>query len=112
MRRRVSRCRKRLHDWADEYFKACAQVWEDEADEEPRARGSGRHDSHSAGARAGGTAREEAYRVLHLLPSAPQDVVEAVHRVLIKAHHPDCGGNHEDAVRINLAIEEIRRRRG
>ena len=104
------RCRTRLHKWADAYFSATYQVWEDEEDEEPRASRSEQRDS-TGGARAYGSALEEAYRVLHLLPTAPNEVLDAVHRTLIKIHHPDCGGSHEEAVRINLAMQEIRRHR-
>lgn len=35
----------------------------------------------------------DAYAVLHLLPSAPDNVVAAVWRVLAKSHHPDSGGD-------------------
>jgi hypothetical protein len=103
-------CRTKLDEWADSYFSTAFQVWEDQADEGPRASRSEQRD-RSAGSAARGSSVEEAYRVLHLLPSAPDEVLDAVHRALIKVYHPDHGGNHEDAVRINLAIEEIRRYR-
>jgi hypothetical protein len=107
------RCRTRLHKWADAYFSATYQVWEDEedeAEEEPRASRSGQRD-RSGGPRPCGSSLEEAYRVLHLLPSAPNEVLDAAHRALIKVHHPDCGGSHEEAVKINRAMDEIRRHR-
>jgi hypothetical protein len=107
------RCRKRLHEWADEHFSAVDQVWEDEADDqdnEPRASRSDQRNS-SSGPRPYSSSLDEAYRVLHLLPTAPNEVLDAVHRALIKVHHPDCGGSHDDAVRINRAMEEIRKHR-
>jgi hypothetical protein len=50
----------------------------------------------------------DAYRTLHLLPTAPPEVVQAAHRVLVKLTHPDAGGTHEAAVAINRAIAIIR----
>lgn len=49
-----------------------------------------------------------AYTVLHLLPSAPPEVVQAAHRALVKMHHPDAGGEHTATVSINQAITAIR----
>lgn len=50
----------------------------------------------------------DAYRTLHLLPSAPASLVQAAQRVLIKDAHPDHGGTHEAAVAINRAVDIIR----
>ncbi len=50
---------------------------------------------------------DEAYRALHLLPTAPPEVVQAAQRALVKIHHPDAGGTHEAAVAINRAVEII-----
>jgi hypothetical protein len=43
------------------------------------------------------------YAVLHLLPSAPPEVVKAAWRALIAREHPDAGGEHAAATRINRA---------
>ncbi len=50
----------------------------------------------------------QAYATLHLLPTAPPEVVQAAHRALVKLHHPDAGGDHAHAVAINQAITIIR----
>ncbi|MFW6125493.1 MAG: J domain-containing protein [Chloroflexota bacterium] len=52
------------------------------------------------------------YQVLHLSPSAPDDVVKIVYRHLSKKHHPDAGGSSEAMARLNGAYEEIARERG
>lgn len=92
--------RARLATWADAWFAADAQEW---IEEEPGER---------AGSRSRHTAvvtLDDAYQTLHLLPSAPPEVVAAAHRVLIKLHHPDvAGGDHDTAVAINQAMEAIR----
>jgi hypothetical protein len=49
----------------------------------------------------------EAYRTLHLLPSAPDEVVKAVYRALSKIHHPDMGGRTSDMQGINEAFERL-----
>lgn len=38
------------------------------------------------------------FTVMHLLPTAPSAIVDAVYRALVKLHHPDVGGN-EDTMR-------------
>jgi curved DNA-binding protein CbpA len=48
-----------------------------------------------------------AYARLHLLPTAPPELVQAAHKVMVKLTHPDSGGSHEAAVLINLAWEVI-----
>lgn len=50
----------------------------------------------------------DAYRVLHLLPSAPPELVTAAHRCLAKLNHPDRGGSTVTMQRINAAVEAIR----
>ena len=40
----------------------------------------------------GTTAIEAAFATLHLLPSAPPELVQAAHRTLVKIHHPDVAG--------------------
>lgn len=58
------------------------------------------------------------YETLHLLPSAPPELIEAAARALAKLHHPDLRPEHEKALatmtmaRINRAAEDLRRRRG
>jgi hypothetical protein len=47
--------------------------------------------------------RRNYYRVLHVQPDAPAEVVKAAYRVLISRHHPDQGGDHELTVLLNEA---------
>ena len=53
--------------------------------------------------RAGG----DPYEVLHLLPSAPDEVVTVVYRTLARLCHPDCGGEHDAMVALNQAYDAI-----
>jgi len=46
--------------------------------------------------------------VLHLLPSAPDEVVTVVYRTLARLNHPDCGGEHDAMLALNQAVEQIR----
>ncbi len=48
------------------------------------------------------------YRTLHLLPSAPRELVTAAHRCLAKLNHPDRGGDHDVMLALNHAVDEIR----
>ncbi len=49
------------------------------------------------------------YQVLHLLPSAPDEVVTVVYRTLARLHHPDVvGGDTGTMQAINAAVESIR----
>ena len=50
----------------------------------------------------------DAYRVLHLLPSAPPELVTAAHRCLAKLNHPDRGGSTVAMQQINAAVDLIR----
>jgi hypothetical protein len=52
------------------------------------------------------------YAELHLLPSAPWPVVEAVYRAMARMNHPDKGGDCEQMKRVNLAYESLQRRAG
>jgi len=48
------------------------------------------------------------YRALHLLPSAPPELVAAAYRALARRHHPDAGGDHESMLRITAAFDALR----
>ncbi|MDB5478829.1 MAG: hypothetical protein JWM96_1324 [Alphaproteobacteria bacterium] len=58
------------------------------------------------------------FATLHLLPSAPPELIEAAARSLAKLFHPDLKPEHEKALatakmaQINRAVEDLRRRRG
>jgi curved DNA-binding protein CbpA len=51
--------------------------------------------------------RRNLYRRLHVQPDAPIEVIKAAYRALIALHHPDNGGDHEQATRINEAWEVL-----
>jgi hypothetical protein len=54
----------------------------------------------------------KAFETLHLRESAPVRLIEAARRLLLVEVHPDKeGGNHEAAVMINRAADEILRER-
>jgi hypothetical protein len=105
-------CRRRLEEWADYWFDGAAQQW-DEDEEEPAGYGRTYAGSRSYGRyhqpQASNSAIEAAFATLHLLPTAPPELVQAAHRTLVKIHHPDvAGGDGQTMVRINLALERIR----
>lgn len=47
--------------------------------------------------------RRNHYRLLHVQPDAPVEVIRAAYRALMVRHHPDHGGDHEQAVLLNEA---------
>lgn len=47
--------------------------------------------------------RRNYYRLLHVQPDAPVEVIRAAYRALMVRHHPDQGGDHEQAVLLNEA---------
>ncbi len=51
----------------------------------------------------------DSYAVLFLLPTAPMAIVEAVWKGVIKAYHPDVGGNSDDFIRMKHAYETIKK---
>ncbi len=52
------------------------------------------------------------YTVLHLLPSAPPELVESAYKCLSRMHHPDAGGTTSTMQELNSAVATIRRKRG
>jgi DnaJ-domain-containing protein 1 len=50
----------------------------------------------------------DAFATLHLLPSAPPEVVRASYKALAMKHHPDKGGDVRAMQRINEAYERLR----
>lgn len=48
-----------------------------------------------------------AYQILHLLPSAPDDLIKASYRIMSKIHHPDTGGKKEEMQRVNAAYAKL-----
>lgn len=56
-----------------------------------------------------GTAKidEDPWAVLHLRPSAPPAIIQAVWRTLAKELHPDRGGDAEEFKRVKAAYEKL-----
>lgn len=50
---------------------------------------------------------DQAYRTLHLQPTAPPELVRAAHRTLAKLNHPDLGGSTAAMTALNQAAELI-----
>jgi hypothetical protein len=50
----------------------------------------------------------EGYKTLHLLPSAPPEVISAAHKALVRLHHPDAGGDTLTMQKINAAADDLR----
>jgi hypothetical protein len=51
--------------------------------------------------------RAEAFKALHLLETAPPELVKAAHKTLAFLHHPDRGGDLEQMKVINAAADVI-----
>jgi curved DNA-binding protein CbpA len=53
--------------------------------------------------------RRNLYRILHVQPEAPPEVIKAAYRALMTTlrAHPDLGGDHEQAARLNVAYEVL-----
>jgi hypothetical protein len=51
--------------------------------------------------------RRNLYRLLHVQPEAPPAVIKAAWRALIASLHPDAGGGHEAAARLNAAYATL-----
>jgi hypothetical protein len=49
------------------------------------------------------------YTILHLLPSAPPELVESAYKCLSRMHHPDAGGTTTTMQELNSAVATIRR---
>ena len=102
-------CRARVRQWADRWFDADEREF---SEDEPAGHSRSYSYSRTSSGRYGEpqsttTAVERAYAEMHLLPSAPPELVQAAHRVLLKQVHPDRGGTHEQTVRLNLAWELV-----
>ncbi len=72
----------------------------------PDARIEGNH--RRAESRPGAGAPSEHFALLHLLPSAPVELIGASYRVLARLHHPDVGGDAEHMKRLNAARDAMK----
>jgi len=92
---------ERLQRWADAW--ASQQEWN-----AAQRNGQRRQYRSERAQDVPGASLAQAYATLHLLPSAPPEVVQAAHRALVKSHHPDVGGSHAVMVSLNNAVDAIR----
>jgi curved DNA-binding protein CbpA len=61
--------------------------------------------------RARATSRiDDALAQLHLLSTAPPELIDAAYRVLAKQHHPDTGGDTVVMQRLNGAYDVLKAR--
>lgn len=51
------------------------------------------------------------YAALHLLPSAPAELIESAYRCLAKLAHPDRGGTHEQMLELTAAHDVLKAKR-
>lgn len=56
---------------------------------------------------AASAAAKTPHQVLHLLPTAPPEVVKASYRALVSIYHPDHGGSADDFRAIQEAFEAL-----
>lgn len=56
-----------------------------------------------------GNSRPDYYRLFHVQPDAPAEIIRASHRTLMQSlrMHPDLGGDHAQAVLLNEALEVL-----
>jgi hypothetical protein len=91
MRRWLEYCRANLHaevEWLDgETYEDPEAEWTPPKPERPKA--------------------SDPYVTLHLLPSAPPEVVKAAYRALAVLNHPDKGGDEEAMKRLNEAYGRL-----
>lgn len=55
------------------------------------------------------TASNDPYRALHLLPTAPPELVKSAYRTLSKLNHPDHGGDTVAMQQLNGAYAELQK---
>lgn len=56
-------------------------------------------------------ATADPFAVLHLLPSAPAELVDSAYRCLAKLAHPDRGGTHEQMLELTAAHDAAKAKR-
>src|SRR5262249_13576535 len=90
--------RAALEDWLD-YARVCGArvVWDGAA--------SGAKQQPPPPRRSGKMVPADAFTALHLLPTAPPEVVKASYKALALIHHPDRGGDLEQMKIINQAYD-------
>ncbi len=92
----------RLQRWADAW--AGQQEW----NAAPRTGQQWHSERPQDAPEAPSASLTSAYGVLHLLPSAPPELVTVAYRTLAQLHHPDRGGDAAAMVRLNQAVAILR----
>jgi hypothetical protein len=64
-------------------------------------------DAHERAHKPHTPAKADPFATLHLLPSAPPEVVKAAYRALSLKHHPDLGGDVRAMQTINAAYRQL-----
>jgi hypothetical protein len=77
------------------------EAWLDRANPDWRKR------SHRGGASAGAMGREEALEILGLAEGASAEDIKAAYKRLMRTAHPDAGGSHWLAARLNRARDTL-----
>lgn len=95
--------RDRLQRWASAW--ASRQEW-NAASRQGYGGQQQRYSGRSQGAQSAGPT--SAYAVLHLLPTAPPELVTAAYRMLAQLCHPDHGGDTQMMMALNEAVATLR----
>jgi hypothetical protein len=88
-----------LYSWLDEMevrFNAEA-IWNEE-----------KKQSYTRPHKQAETSPVDLFATLHLLPTAPPELIKAAYRTLASLTHPDHGGDELKMKRLNLAYEKLR----
>ncbi len=98
--------RATLRSWCARLFEPDAVAWRDyDASHEQQRQSYQRQDTPRTPRTS---PLSDAYGMLHRRPDAPLWAAEAVYRAAAKIAHPDAGGDHDQAVALNAAIDVIR----
>ena len=54
------------------------------------------------------TVKPDSYATLHLLPTAPKELIAGAYKILSKLHHPDLGGSAATMQKINIAYSTLK----
>jgi hypothetical protein len=112
--------RYRLRQWLDQTVTADAITWLDggpSAGSQSYSRNQSRYSRyqhqgpHDRGHGSVAPTVERAYHTLHLLPSAPAELVDLAYRFWSKKLHPDLGGDDGQMAALNTAMEVIRKQK-
>jgi hypothetical protein len=92
-----------LERWLDE-----VQWWDGVEVEQRSSRSERQHHYQPPPPPPPPSSRESALATLHLLPSAPPELIRAAHKALAFIHHPDRGGDLERMKAVNNAFDILK----